>query len=257
MSVFSCFFCLSSLFLFIYSLVFLTLFCFLLQKHIKNLTQASAGSADPGPRRAERDGPSEGGSDPRVRRQRRGPHRSPQPAKHRGRHAELQRREAGEGPSESRSPASLWPRGPLTPSMLFCRWWASWLTRSALRARESPGSWSKGTSTTTSWRPPTSRVSRAGSSPALRIRISPLLHLKLIQNEMCFLIPDLLLSSDYTDLSMGTVTQTQAIPYTGPISLLVSQLRSLAGGSTSRPQLTSGSEYLFNFHLTLGDKLCV
>lgn len=40
--------------------------------------------------------------------------------------------------------------------------------------------------------------------------------------------------SDYTDLSMGTVTQTQAIPYTGPISLLVSQLRSLAGESTTR-----------------------
>lgn len=34
---------------------------------------------------------------------------------------------------------------------------------------------------------------------------------------------------DYTDLSVGTVTQTQAIPYTGPISLLVSQLRSLTG----------------------------
>lgn len=28
---------------------------------------------------------------------------------------------------------------------------------------------------------------------------------------------------------MGTVTQSQAIPYTGPISLLVSQLRSLTG----------------------------
>ncbi|CAB1442402.1 unnamed protein product [Pleuronectes platessa] len=28
---------------------------------------------------------------------------------------------------------------------------------------------------------------------------------------------------------MSTVTQTQAVPYTGPISLLVSQLRSLAG----------------------------
>uniref|UniRef100_A0AAX7T8P9 Cleavage and polyadenylation specific factor 3 n=1 Tax=Astatotilapia calliptera TaxID=8154 RepID=A0AAX7T8P9_ASTCA len=35
--------------------------------------------------------------------------------------------------------------------------------------------------------------------------------------------------SNYTDLSMGMVTQTQAIPYTGPISLLVSQLRNLAG----------------------------
>ncbi|XP_069028674.1 cleavage and polyadenylation specificity factor subunit 3-like [Embiotoca jacksoni] len=35
--------------------------------------------------------------------------------------------------------------------------------------------------------------------------------------------------SDYTDLCMGTVTQAQVIPYTGPISLLVSQLRSLAG----------------------------
>lgn len=35
--------------------------------------------------------------------------------------------------------------------------------------------------------------------------------------------------SNYTDLCMSTVTQTQAIPYTGPISLLVSQLRSLAG----------------------------
>lgn len=42
----------------------------------------------------------------------------------------------------------------------------------------------------------------------------------------------LLLCSDYTDLSMSTVTQTLAIPYTGPISLLVSQLRSLAGEST-------------------------
>ncbi|KAG7214992.1 hypothetical protein INR49_022908 [Caranx melampygus] len=35
--------------------------------------------------------------------------------------------------------------------------------------------------------------------------------------------------SNYTDLSMGTVKQTQAIPFTGPISLLVTQLRSLAG----------------------------
>lgn len=35
--------------------------------------------------------------------------------------------------------------------------------------------------------------------------------------------------SNYTDLCMSTVTQTQAVPYTGPISLLVSQLRSLAG----------------------------
>ncbi|KAI4785239.1 hypothetical protein KUCAC02_037882, partial [Chaenocephalus aceratus] len=35
--------------------------------------------------------------------------------------------------------------------------------------------------------------------------------------------------SDYTDLCMSTVTQTQAIPYSGPISLLVSQLRCLAG----------------------------
>lgn len=35
--------------------------------------------------------------------------------------------------------------------------------------------------------------------------------------------------SKYTDLCMSTVTQTQAIPYSGPISLLVSQLRNLAG----------------------------
>uniref|UniRef100_A0A672FDA5 Cleavage and polyadenylation specificity factor subunit 3-like n=1 Tax=Salarias fasciatus TaxID=181472 RepID=A0A672FDA5_SALFA len=35
--------------------------------------------------------------------------------------------------------------------------------------------------------------------------------------------------SKYTDLCMSTVTQTQALPYSGPISLLVSQLRSLAG----------------------------
>lgn len=40
---------------------------------------------------------------------------------------------------------------------------------------------------------------------------------------VCVLCPD------YTDLSVGTVTQIQAIPYTGPISLLVSQLRSLTG----------------------------
>ncbi|KAK7906680.1 hypothetical protein WMY93_015292 [Mugilogobius chulae] len=35
--------------------------------------------------------------------------------------------------------------------------------------------------------------------------------------------------SNYTDLSLGTVTQTQAIPFSGPISVLVSQLRHLAG----------------------------
>ncbi|XP_071390907.1 cleavage and polyadenylation specificity factor subunit 3-like isoform X1 [Centroberyx affinis] len=35
--------------------------------------------------------------------------------------------------------------------------------------------------------------------------------------------------SNYTDLCVGTVKQTQAIPFSGPISLLVSQLRSLAG----------------------------
>lgn len=40
---------------------------------------------------------------------------------------------------------------------------------------------------------------------------------------MCVVPPD------YTDLSVGTVTQMQAIPYSGPISLLVSQLRSLTG----------------------------
>ncbi|KPP76266.1 cleavage and polyadenylation specificity factor subunit 3-like [Scleropages formosus] len=35
--------------------------------------------------------------------------------------------------------------------------------------------------------------------------------------------------STYTDLAMSTVKQTQAIPFTGPFPLLVSQLRSLAG----------------------------
>ncbi|XP_006626188.1 cleavage and polyadenylation specificity factor subunit 3 [Lepisosteus oculatus] len=35
--------------------------------------------------------------------------------------------------------------------------------------------------------------------------------------------------SNYTDLSVSTVKQTQAIPFTGPYSLLVNQLRSLAG----------------------------
>lgn len=35
--------------------------------------------------------------------------------------------------------------------------------------------------------------------------------------------------SNYTDLSVGTVTQSLALPYTGPISVLVSQLRSLTG----------------------------
>ncbi|KAG5846794.1 cleavage and polyadenylation specificity factor subunit 3 [Anguilla anguilla] len=35
--------------------------------------------------------------------------------------------------------------------------------------------------------------------------------------------------SNYTDLAMSTVKQTQAIPFTGPFSLLVNQLRSLAG----------------------------
>uniref|UniRef100_A0A8C8LL25 Cleavage and polyadenylation specificity factor subunit 3 n=1 Tax=Oncorhynchus tshawytscha TaxID=74940 RepID=A0A8C8LL25_ONCTS len=35
--------------------------------------------------------------------------------------------------------------------------------------------------------------------------------------------------SNYTDLAMSTVKQTQAIPFTGPISLLASHLRNLAG----------------------------
>lgn len=35
--------------------------------------------------------------------------------------------------------------------------------------------------------------------------------------------------SNYTELVPGTVTQSQVIPYSGPISVLVSQLRSLAG----------------------------
>ncbi|XP_028296270.1 cleavage and polyadenylation specificity factor subunit 3 isoform X2 [Gouania willdenowi] len=35
--------------------------------------------------------------------------------------------------------------------------------------------------------------------------------------------------SDYTELSTSTVTQTQLLPFTGPISVLVSQLRSLTG----------------------------
>lgn len=33
----------------------------------------------------------------------------------------------------------------------------------------------------------------------------------------------------YTDLSMSTVKQTQAIPFTGPYSLLVCHLRNLTG----------------------------
>lgn len=35
--------------------------------------------------------------------------------------------------------------------------------------------------------------------------------------------------SDYTDLAMSTVTQTQAIPYTGPFNLLSFQLQKLTG----------------------------
>lgn len=44
--------------------------------------------------------------------------------------------------------------------------------------------------------------------------------------DVCVVCPD------YTDLSVGMVTQVQAVPYTGPISLLVSQLRSLTGQFT-------------------------
>lgn len=47
-----------------------------------------------------------------------------------------------------------------------------------------------------------------------------------LQCDVCVMCPD------YTDLSVGTVTQVQAVPYTGPISLLVSQLRSLTGQFT-------------------------
>ena len=35
--------------------------------------------------------------------------------------------------------------------------------------------------------------------------------------------------SDYTDLAMSTVKQTQAIPYTGPFYLLYYQLQKLTG----------------------------
>lgn len=35
--------------------------------------------------------------------------------------------------------------------------------------------------------------------------------------------------ADYTDLAMSTVTQTQAIPYTGPFNLLSYQLQKLTG----------------------------
>lgn len=39
----------------------------------------------------------------------------------------------------------------------------------------------------------------------------------------------LISSSDYTDLAMSTVKQTQAIPYTGPFNLLYYQLQKLTG----------------------------
>lgn len=39
----------------------------------------------------------------------------------------------------------------------------------------------------------------------------------------------LAVSVDYTDLAMSTVKQTQAIPYTGPFSLLSYQLQKLTG----------------------------
>ncbi|KAK2093330.1 Cleavage and polyadenylation specificity factor subunit 3 [Saguinus oedipus] len=39
----------------------------------------------------------------------------------------------------------------------------------------------------------------------------------------------MVLSSNYTDLAMSTVKQTQAIPYTGPFNLLYYQLQKLTG----------------------------
>lgn len=49
---------------------------------------------------------------------------------------------------------------------------------------------------------------------------------------------------EYTDLSVGTVTQTQAIPYTGPISLLVSQLRCLTGKASAPPPLRPPARFV-------------
>lgn len=42
-------------------------------------------------------------------------------------------------------------------------------------------------------------------------------------------------SSAYTELAMSTVKQTQAIPFTGPYSLLVCQLRNLTGEPLTLP----------------------
>lgn len=43
--------------------------------------------------------------------------------------------------------------------MLCCRWWAPWQTGNAYRVREFQGSWSRETSTITSWHHPTFPVS--------------------------------------------------------------------------------------------------
>lgn len=44
----------------------------------------------------------------------------------------------------------------------------------------------------------------------------------------------LIRSAAYTELAMSTVKQTQAIPFTGPYSLLVCHLRNLTGNVSAR-----------------------
>lgn len=131
------------------------------------------------------------------------------------------------------------------------RWWALWLIRSVFRARGCQAYWWKRTSTTTSSIPLTSLVSVFffPLSPKLSPEILVLLlqgtsEYNSLPTQFCALLPPLLISDKqarhrevtrwfcfaaYTELAMSTVKQSQAIPFTGPYSLLVCHLRNLTG----------------------------
>lgn len=134
------------------------------------------------------------------------------------------------------------------------RWWAHWLIRSVFRVKGYQAYWWRRISTTTSSIPLTFPVSSLSLSPdgeqghqgilvALMLHDSVIvlgyLASKLNQSRLWmneWNIPPLgavltwsVCSAAYTELAMSTVKQTQAIPFTGPYSLLVCHLRNLTG----------------------------
>lgn len=100
------------------------------------------------------------------------------------------------------------------------RWWALWLIRSVFRVSGYQAFWLKRTSTTTSLIPLTFLVSIFFYF-YVYFNVSQTSTLHEVTCWVCF--------TAYTELAMSTVKQSQAIPFTGPYSLLVCHLRNLTG----------------------------